>query len=268
MHGVRSGKSSGLERARRALKHGLHLWTPGREVTRHAAEMVLLSPVEHGGHNRNTHAPADVARQIHQTRRGIVLILGEKRISGRVDGDKQECHPRRLDHSGVHQCAKINSQSEVGHVEQREGEHQESAHHQLAGVVAGEHKTHQWHQQHQAETTRQQCQPGVLGGIAQHGLHEERQEHGAAEQGKSQHEHQHVRSGERPVGEQVQVDYRVFAGPFPVDEKQQRADCNDREDHDKMRFKPVVALSFVQDNLQRTQAQSHQTQANVVDLCF
>ena len=107
-----------------------------------------------------------------------------------------------------------------------------------------------------------------MGGIAQHGLHEERKQHGAAEQRKSQHEHQEIGGSECPVGEKVQVDDRIFLPPLPVDQKQQRAGCDHRQHHDKVRLEPVVALSFIQDNLQRAQTQGHQTQANVVDLGF
>ena len=58
------------------------------------------------------------------------------------------------------------------------------------------------------------------------------------------------------------------ARPLPVDQKQQGSRRDDREYHDEMRFEPVFALAFIQDNLQRAQAQRHQAEANVIDFGF
>ena len=66
----------------------------------------------------------------------------------------------------------------------------------------------------------------------------------------------------------MQVDHRVFVLPFPIDEKQQRGSRDDREGQNEVRLEPVVALSFIQDNLQRAQTQSHQAEADVVDSRF
>ena len=47
----------------------------------------------------------------------------------------------------------------------------------------------------------------MLGGIAQQGLHKEREQNCAAEEREPQHEHQDIGCGEGPVGEKVQVDF-------------------------------------------------------------
>ena len=73
---------------------------------------------------------------------------------------------------------------------------------------------------------------------------------------------------EGPVGEQVQVDDRVLARPLPVDEKQQGSRRDDRQYHDEVRFEPVFALAFIQDNLQRAQAHRHQAEPDVIDFRF
>ena len=108
----------------------------------------------------------------------------------------------------------------------------------------------------------------MLGGVAQQSLHEQREQDCTAQQRESQHEHQHVGGGERPVGEQVQINHRVFARPLPIDQEQQGRGGNDRENHNEMGFEPVFALPLVQNNLQRAQAQSHQAEADVINLGF
>ena len=45
----------------------------------------------------------------------------------------------------IHHGPEVNSQGEVGHVEQGEGKHSSPYDHQLAGVEAGEQKAHEGH---------------------------------------------------------------------------------------------------------------------------
>ena len=123
-------------------------------MARHPGQVVLLPAVQHGGHNRDAYASADVSGQVHQPRGGIVLFFRQERIRRGVDGNEQERQSHGLDHPGVDHGPEINSQGEVGHVKQGEGKDHQSIRHHLAGVEPGEHEAHQRHQQHQAEAAR------------------------------------------------------------------------------------------------------------------
>src|SRR6202522_3730456 len=63
----------------------------------------------------------------------------------------------------------------------------------------------------------------------------------------------------------MQIDNGIFLIPLPENHEDQRG-CGDyREQHNEMRFEPVIALAFVKDDLQSSQAQSHKAQADVID---
>src|SRR5713101_9445260 len=54
--------------------------------------------------------------------------------------------------------------------------------------------------------------------------------------------------------------------PFPYHDEDQRCSADYGEDHDEVGFEPIFALTFVEDHLQRSHAQSHEAEADVVDL--
>src|ERR1700730_6211426 len=64
----------------------------------------------------------------------------------------------------------------------------------------------------------------------------------------------------------MEIDDGILVVPLPDQDTEQgrRADC--RHNHDEMRPEPVIALTFVQDNLQRSEAQGQQSQSDVIDL--
>src|SRR6516165_5103469 len=66
----------------------------------------------------------------------------------------------------------------------------------------------------------------------------------------------------------MQVDDGIFVAPLPPNEEDERGGSNDREYENKLRLKPVVALTFVQNDLQRTEAERDEAEANVVDFRF
>src|ERR1700682_2068548 len=53
--------------------------------------------------------------------------------------------------------------------------------------------------------------------------------------------------------------------PLPDDDEDQGRGGDQREDHDEVRFEPILALSLVEDNLQGSQAKSNETESDIVD---
>ena len=66
----------------------------------------------------------------------------------------------------------------------------------------------------------------------------------------------------------MQIDDGIFVSPLPDDHEDQGGCANDRKRDDEVRFEPVFALTFVENNLQSAQAQSHKSQAHIVDVSF
>src|SRR5258708_30242780 len=66
----------------------------------------------------------------------------------------------------------------------------------------------------------------------------------------------------------MQIDDGIFVGPLPKDHEDQGSRSDDGENHDEVRFEPIVALSFVEDDLERSQAKGYEAETDVVDFGF
>ena len=56
--------------------------------------------------------------------------------------------------------------------------------------------------------------------------------------------------------------------PLPKDDEDQRRGGDHAQHYDEVRFEPVFALSFVEDHLQRSEAERDQAQSDVVNPGF
>src|ERR1019366_7394364 len=63
----------------------------------------------------------------------------------------------------------------------------------------------------------------------------------------------------------MQIDDGVLVPPLPEDDEDQRHGRNHAQNDDKVRFEPVFALPFVEDNLQGSEAKRDETEPRVVD---
>src|ERR1700682_4427068 len=66
----------------------------------------------------------------------------------------------------------------------------------------------------------------------------------------------------------MQVDDGVFVVPLPEDDEDQRHGGDHGQRQNEMRFEPVIALSLVEDHLQRSEAERDQAEPDVIDLRF
>src|ERR1700730_4864987 len=66
----------------------------------------------------------------------------------------------------------------------------------------------------------------------------------------------------------MQIDDGILVVPLPENHKDQSRGRDNRKHQDEMRFKPVLALTFIEDYLQRAQAQRNQTEPDVIDASF
>src|SRR5579862_268276 len=66
----------------------------------------------------------------------------------------------------------------------------------------------------------------------------------------------------------MEIDHGIVVGPLPINCKEQRQRADGGEDQDEVRLEPIVALSFVENDLQRSETDRHQTKAYVVDMSF
>ena len=108
-------------------------------------------------------------------------------------------------------------------------------------------------------------EPRLLRRIAQQRLHEEREQDCAAEQRKSQHEHQKVGRRKRALSIQVQIDNRIPLPPLPKNHENERNGRDQRQDHDEVGLKPILSLTFVEYDLKRAEAQRDSSQSDIVN---
>ena len=73
--------------------------------------MHLGSAIEHGGDQRNADASADIAGEVHQAGRGVVLISRKKCIGRRIDWNEEKSHAYGLKYTGSGCGAEIDSKS-------------------------------------------------------------------------------------------------------------------------------------------------------------
>src|SRR5712691_7473065 len=66
----------------------------------------------------------------------------------------------------------------------------------------------------------------------------------------------------------MEIDDGVFVSPLPNNHEDQGRRANQRQRDNKVRFKPVVALTLVENDLQSAQAQSYKSEPNIVDASF
>src|ERR1700733_9917645 len=66
----------------------------------------------------------------------------------------------------------------------------------------------------------------------------------------------------------MQIDNWILVAPLPDDDEYKRGRGDERKDDDEVRFEPVFAPAFVENYLQRTEAEGDETKADVVDSGF
>src|SRR5580704_10659609 len=103
--------------------------------------MDLAPAVEHGGDQGNSDTTPDVAGQVHQTRRGVVLISRQESVGSGVNRYEEKCHARSLEDASRSRSAEIDRQVKTRHVKQRSREHDETENQQPARAVTGEQKS-------------------------------------------------------------------------------------------------------------------------------
>src|SRR5579871_1435456 len=63
----------------------------------------------------------------------------------------------------------------------------------------------------------------------------------------------------------MQIDDRIFVPPLPDNDEDQGGRADQRQRNDEVGFEPVIALSFVEDDLQGSKSKRDKSQADVVD---
>ena len=101
--------------------------------------------------------------------------------------------------------------------------------------------------------------------VPQQGLKKNGKQGGAAIHDKPQHKHRQGGEEEIPVFQQPEIHDGIFAREFPDQGRHQPDHRQSGAGNDEVRFKPVLALSLIQNHLQESQAHAQQAQPNEVD---
>ena len=98
--------------------------------------MKLCSPIEHGRDKRNANAAADVARQVHQAGRRVVLLPRQVCVRRSVDRNKEKRQTRSLKHTRKYRRPEINLKVKSRHVKQRCGQDRKPQNHEPSRIEA------------------------------------------------------------------------------------------------------------------------------------
>ncbi len=232
--------------------------------------MCLRSSHQQRRHEGRSAGSTDVSRKIGQAGDVVVLVLLHTHIGDRVDWNEEKGQTGGLEDAHEHQLAIADTQVDLRHVQQADGEIEEAEGNQLARVhLAGKKADHRHHGHHH-EAGRREHKPGKLRGIPQQRLDELRNQDGRAVQGEAQHKHQDEGDREGPSGEQGQVQQGAIAVPqlldLPPDQGHKGNHHHDRKKGNQVRSEPVILLAFIQNELQGAKGQADQAKAQQVQL--
>ena len=123
-----------------------------------------------------------------------------------------------------------------------------------ACIVARNQEPYEGHQGHDCESAWRERHPCALRRVPEQCLQILRNQHGASEERKTEHDHHHKRNGKIAVLEHSHVDHGILLEVLPDD----GSDNSDRSDHgegeNEVGLQPVVTLSFVENDLQTAKA--------------
>src|SRR5208283_5383967 len=63
----------------------------------------------------------------------------------------------------------------------------------------------------------------------------------------------------------MQIDDWILVLPLPENHKDQGDSGDEREDHNEVRFAPIITLPLVENKLQGSKAKGHEAEADVID---
>src|SRR5262249_9865075 len=196
----------------------------------------------------------------------VILSARHSHVGHRVDGHEEEGNTCRLEHPELHGLSEAQTQVHLHHVEEGSRAGQESNGDQPSCVVMRNQVADKRHKRHDCKTTGGEGHPGALGGVAEKRLQILGDEHRGAEQRKAQHCHHDKGEREVAVLEHAHVNDRIFLEVLPNDGSND-ADTGDyRKGQNEIGLEPVVALSFIENDLKAAEAYSHQRETDVIDL--
>src|SRR5581483_4781011 len=121
------------------------------------------------------------------------------------------------------------------------------------------------HEEKRTKAARQDGEPGLQGGIAHQGLQPDGDEDGASVEDEAEDRHKEHTGGVGADFEDTQVHDGVAGHEFADGEREEADDGEDHESDDEARAEPIVFLTFVEHDLQRTHADDEEADAPVVD---
>ena len=215
-----------------------------------------LAPLPHGGGNRCAYAPSQNANEIGQARCVGNVLRRNARQGDLGQGQEEHRHAHALPKLRPENVPKIHVGIEIGAPPKTRGIGEKTHGHQYAHVHAPTKLTNDGRQNHWQDADGRGSQARPSGGIAQLGLHHQRQEHNRAhvhQESQAQRYHAH---SEIAVFEQLQIDNRVFRTQFPHNQIRQAHHRNHTQHDDFGRGKPIQLFASIKHHLQRAHAQN------------
>ncbi len=137
--------------------------------------VILFATRDQRRHRRDAKAAADISHHVDD-RRGVVALRRRHAGQGsRIDRDKQQRQRRRLVNPRPSDRGVVDRAIKPGHRIERQCSSSKADSEQQARIDLGDQHAHHRHHQHDREAAGRHHQPGVGRGVAEFGLHKERQ---------------------------------------------------------------------------------------------
>src|SRR5208337_1493571 len=196
----------------------------------------------------------------------VHAFLGHKGKRHDVDGHEHKRHAGARDHPHKHKRPETGVQIKFGKLEHANGKNRQPYDHQPARVALYQHPPDE-RQHHQRDNgAGRKHQPAELRGVAAERLQHDGQHDGGAVQDNSKRKHEERSSGVVAIFEEMQLDDGILLAKLPKDCADQADSRKHGAPDDEVRFKPVVALPFIENDLEEAEADAEESQADVVNL--
>ena len=215
---------------------------------------------------RHADAAAKIARDVDQRRSLAGFLRRQTGIGDRIDRDEHERHADGLEDADRGEVTEARIGRQRRRRPHRQRNDRKSDRHPVFRLHARDDLPGERHHQQHGEPARHHGEAGQHRRVGKVRLHQLRRDLVGAEQHRAHRQHGDERHAELALEQQPQIDHWILMGQFPRNKEQQRAAGNQRANDDEARSPPVVDLTAVEHEFERTEDERNQHNSDPVDL--
>ncbi len=226
--------------------------------------VILASPREQRGRQRDAHAAAEVTDDVVGGGCVAEVLHANGRQRQRLQRHEDEALAEALNEARQRQGPVVHAEGDVGHEDERDGVQRAAEAEERALVHPRHQAPRDEERQHVADTARRQHQSRGPGVVAHQLLRVEGEQDGARVEAEAHRDHDHGSDREVAVVEDGEVQDRLLRGELPDQEAGDGADGDHGEPDDERGIEPVGPLPLIEHELERAESHHHEREPRPV----